>query len=98
MTKNLTTIKFPNIPEEAKRLNGLGALRITFGKQKDPTRRVKPLKCRVIGYAIDADERDCLLVRGPYGMLQRFTVRSIPVDYITEIEVVGGKPGYFQES
>lgn len=93
-----TTIKFPNIPEEAKRLNSLGALRITFAsKKQDPSRRVKPLKCRVIGFAVDADERDCLLVRGPYGMLQSFTVRSIPVDYITQIEVLGGKPGYFTE-
>lgn len=91
---NATThINFPNVRTDAKRLNSLGALLISFDNDAKPTDRQTPIKGRVVGFAVDGEERDCLLVLGPYGASGRFVVRSIVAAHITRIEVLGGKPG-----
>lgn len=71
---------------EAKRLNALGMLRITLNDRPGDRRNV--VTGRVVGFAIDIDERDCLLVLGPYGMSKRNTVRCIPDTAIAEVIAV----------
>lgn len=93
--KTVTAINFPNVREEAKRLNSLGALLISFDNDAKPTERQTPIKGRVVGFAIDGEERDCILVLGPYGASGRFAVRCLVASHITRIEVLGGKAGIF---
>lgn len=90
-----TSIKFPNVRDEAKRLNGLGVLRIWFDNDAKPSDRQMPIEGTVIGFAIDGEERDCILVRAPYGMGEQIVVRAIVALHITRIEVTGRPRGSF---
>lgn len=90
----ITKIQWPDIRAEAKRLNELGTLRVRFeapGAQSVRREHLKRTRC--VGFAVDAEERDCLLFLGPYGMTGRFCIRCIPAKSIVDIEILGGKPG-----
>jgi hypothetical protein len=73
-----------HLAEEAYRVGKLGVLDITWINDSGMT---KTGQYRIVGFGIDGNENDCLLVAGPYGMSKKNMHRFIIVDSITSIVV-----------
>ena len=74
-----------DVRNEAERLNGLGYLYVMWEDEREdtPTDVSEWLRALVIGFAIDADDRECFLLRTTNpGDGGRFVARCIPVDRI----------------
>lgn len=70
--------------EEAYRLEKMGVLDITWGRDDGA---IKTGKFVVVGFGVDGNEHDCLMVAGPYGMSGKNIHRFIIASNIREIKV-----------
>lgn len=91
-----TTLQWPDIRSEAARLASLGFLNVDHeGPDGELVmRRARLERARCVGFAVNEQERDCLLFLGPYGMDKRNTVRCLDARKILSIEIIGGAPGF----
>ena len=74
------------VRKEATRLIAAGPLTVEWQNDAIPNDRQKIHRGACIGFAIDGEERDCLLFLMPYGMSRDLVVRCVVASQIIRLE------------